>query len=88
VTGTQSSLPSPIPSRGKAPAIWLVTGATRGFGRAARIIVDVIVMDEPPRRLLLGAGAVTMAQESARLRADEIEKWAELSRSGDFPSAQ
>jgi NAD(P)-dependent dehydrogenase (short-subunit alcohol dehydrogenase family) len=52
--------------------------------RAARIIVDVIVMDEPPRRLLLGAGAVTMAQESARLRADEIEKWAELSRSGDF----
>jgi NAD(P)-dependent dehydrogenase (short-subunit alcohol dehydrogenase family) len=56
--------------------------------RAARIIVDVIVMDEPPRRLLLGAGAVTMAQESARLRADEIEKWAELSRSGDFPSAQ
>src|SRR5277367_2426468 len=56
--------------------------------RAARIIMDVIVMDEPPRRLLLGAGAVTMAQESARLRADEIEKWAELSRSGDFPSAQ
>lgn len=56
--------------------------------RAARIIVDVIVMDEPPRRLLLGAGAVTMAQESARLRADEIEKWAELSRAGDFPSAQ
>jgi NAD(P)-dependent dehydrogenase (short-subunit alcohol dehydrogenase family) len=56
--------------------------------RAARIIVDVIVLDEPPRRLLLGAGAVTMAQESARLRADEIEKWAELSRSGDFPSAQ
>jgi NAD(P)-dependent dehydrogenase (short-subunit alcohol dehydrogenase family) len=56
--------------------------------RAARIIVDVIAMDEPPRRLLLGAGAVTMAQESAKRRADEIEKWAELSRSADFPAPQ
>jgi NAD(P)-dependent dehydrogenase (short-subunit alcohol dehydrogenase family) len=56
--------------------------------RAARIIVDVITMDEPPRRLLLGAGAVTMAQESAKRRADEIEKWAELSRSADFPVPQ
>jgi NAD(P)-dependent dehydrogenase (short-subunit alcohol dehydrogenase family) len=41
VTAAQSSLPSLIPGRGKASAIWLVTGATRGFGREiARAALD------------------------------------------------
>ncbi|HTW08596.1 MAG TPA: oxidoreductase [Acidimicrobiales bacterium] len=52
--------------------------------RAAGIIVEVVGMRQPPRRLLLGAGAVIMAQESARLRARELEAWADLSRSADF----
>ncbi|GAA4587512.1 SDR family NAD(P)-dependent oxidoreductase [Planotetraspora phitsanulokensis] len=54
--------------------------------RAARIILDVVRLDEPPLRLLLGARAVEMAAEASRVRAAEAEKWADVSRSADFPS--
>ena len=53
--------------------------------RAARIIVDLLDVAEPPRRLLLGAGAVELAERSSRERAEEAAKWAEVSRSADFP---
>jgi len=52
--------------------------------RAARIIVDVVAMDEPPRRLLLGAGAVTLAREAGQRGAAELERWADLSASADY----
>ena len=40
-----------------------------------------------PRRLILGADAVTSAQQGrGRSRAAETEKWADVSRSADFPS--
>jgi NAD(P)-dependent dehydrogenase (short-subunit alcohol dehydrogenase family) len=53
--------------------------------RAAKIIVDVVGMAEPPLRLLLGARAVEAAERSSRERAEEAATWAELSRSADFP---
>jgi NAD(P)-dependent dehydrogenase (short-subunit alcohol dehydrogenase family) len=53
--------------------------------RAARIIVDIVGLDDPPLRLLLGAGAVESAAQASRTRADEAERWAEVSRSADFP---
>ena len=53
--------------------------------RAARIIVDLLDEPQPPRRLLLGAGAVELAARSSRERAEEAATWAELSRSADFP---
>jgi NAD(P)-dependent dehydrogenase (short-subunit alcohol dehydrogenase family) len=53
--------------------------------RAARIILDIAQLAEPPLRLLLGAGAVDMALESSRARAAEAENWAGVSRSADFP---
>lgn len=52
--------------------------------RAAQIIVDVTGRDDPPRRLLLGADAVAMAREAERLRAAELERWADLSTSASF----
>ena len=52
--------------------------------RAARIIVDVARLDEPPLRLLLGAGAVEAAEKASQARAAEAEKWADVSRSADF----
>jgi NAD(P)-dependent dehydrogenase (short-subunit alcohol dehydrogenase family) len=52
--------------------------------RAARIIADIVRLDEPPLRLLLGADAV----ESARKAAAEAEKWADVSRSADFPAGE
>ncbi len=56
--------------------------------RAARIILDVVDLDEPPLRLLLGAGAVASAERSSRERAAEAETWAEESRSADFPEGE
>jgi NAD(P)-dependent dehydrogenase (short-subunit alcohol dehydrogenase family) len=53
--------------------------------RAAKIIVDIVGLEEPPLRLLLGAGAVDMAATSSRARAEEAEQWADVSRSADFP---
>jgi len=53
--------------------------------RAARIIVDVVRLDDPPLRLLLGAGAVESAAQASKARAEEAERWAETSRSADFP---
>jgi NAD(P)-dependent dehydrogenase (short-subunit alcohol dehydrogenase family) len=52
--------------------------------RAARIIMDVVRLDEPPLRLLLGAYAVQSAENASRKRAAETEKWAAVSRSADF----
>jgi NAD(P)-dependent dehydrogenase (short-subunit alcohol dehydrogenase family) len=56
--------------------------------RAAKIITDIVTSDEPPRRLLLGAFAVTSAADASRTRAAEAEKWADVSRSADFPASQ
>jgi NAD(P)-dependent dehydrogenase (short-subunit alcohol dehydrogenase family) len=56
--------------------------------RAAEIILDVVDLDEPPLRLLLGAGAVESAERSSRERAAEAEKWADISRSADFPEGE
>jgi hypothetical protein len=35
--------------------------------------------------LLLGVGAVAQAREAAAQRAAELEQWAQLSASADFP---
>src|SRR5277367_351376 len=53
--------------------------------RAARVILEVVGSDDPPRRLLLGAAAVAQARDAAAARAAELEKWAEWSASADFP---
>ena len=54
--------------------------------RAAKIITDIVRLDEPPLRLLLDAGAVELAEEASKARAAEAEKWADVSRSADFPA--
>ncbi|MFE7752182.1 oxidoreductase [Streptomyces sp. NPDC057428] len=54
--------------------------------RAAKVILDVVNHDDPPRRLLLGAQAVEMALEAGRARTAETEKWATASGSADFPA--
>jgi NAD(P)-dependent dehydrogenase (short-subunit alcohol dehydrogenase family) len=56
--------------------------------RAANIILDVVDLEDPPLRLLLGAGAVESAERSSRERASEADTWAEMSRSADFPEGE
>jgi NAD(P)-dependent dehydrogenase (short-subunit alcohol dehydrogenase family) len=53
--------------------------------RAAQVILNVVDNDDPPRRLLLGAAAVAQARDASAARAAELEQWAELSASADFP---
>jgi NAD(P)-dependent dehydrogenase (short-subunit alcohol dehydrogenase family) len=52
--------------------------------RAAQIIVDIAGLDDPPLRLLLGAGAVESAANSSRARAEEADRWSAVSKSADF----
>lgn len=56
--------------------------------RGANILLDLVDLDEPPLRLLLGDGAVRSADKSSRERAAEAEQWAEVSRSADFPEGE
>ena len=56
--------------------------------RAAKILLDIVDLDEPPLRLLLGDGAVQSAEKSSRERAAEAERWAEVSKSADFPEGE
>jgi NAD(P)-dependent dehydrogenase (short-subunit alcohol dehydrogenase family) len=53
--------------------------------RAAAILLEVVAMDDPPRRLLLGADAVAAAVTAGAARAVEIERFADLSRSAVYP---
>jgi NAD(P)-dependent dehydrogenase (short-subunit alcohol dehydrogenase family) len=56
--------------------------------RAANILLDLVDLDKPPLRLLLGDGAVRSADKSSRERMAEAEQWAEVSRSADFPEGE
>jgi NAD(P)-dependent dehydrogenase (short-subunit alcohol dehydrogenase family) len=53
--------------------------------RAARAIIEVVGIDDPPRRLLLGSDALTFAIAKSHEQIAEAERWADLSRSTDFP---
>ena len=55
--------------------------------RAGRLIVEVVGLDEPPRRLLLGSDAVALAEAAEQRRAAELERWAERSASTDFAAS-
>jgi NAD(P)-dependent dehydrogenase (short-subunit alcohol dehydrogenase family) len=56
--------------------------------RAAQVLLDVVAMDDPPRRLLLGSDALQMAEHASRVRAREAAVWAGVSQSTDFGAAE
>jgi NAD(P)-dependent dehydrogenase (short-subunit alcohol dehydrogenase family) len=56
--------------------------------RAAHVITSVARLEEPPKRLLLGADALHAARETSERRAAEAERWAELTTSTSFPSEE
>ncbi|MFD5011968.1 oxidoreductase [Streptomyces chartreusis] len=55
--------------------------------RMAEAIIRAVDADEPPRRLLLGSDALGIAIESEEARLTEARKWADVSRSTDYPAA-
>ena len=50
---------------------------------AATVIIDAVNSPDPPRRLVLGAEAVTMIQHAAEVRAAETRAWAAASARAD-----
>ncbi|MEV4623170.1 SDR family NAD(P)-dependent oxidoreductase [Asanoa sp. NPDC049573] len=62
-------------SEGKAPG---------DPAKAGQVLVDVVGLDDPPQRLLLGSDALGIAEKHNQALAEEIATWAELSRSTDF----
>lgn len=52
--------------------------------RAARVIVDTVLADDAPFRLLLGSDAITIVRDELQGRIDEIDAWADISRTTDF----
>jgi NAD(P)-dependent dehydrogenase (short-subunit alcohol dehydrogenase family) len=56
--------------------------------RGAKIILDAVASDDPPRRLVLGAQAVDAIRAAAEARAAETEKWPAISASADFPAGE
>ncbi|MET7305044.1 oxidoreductase [Embleya sp. NPDC005575] len=56
--------------------------------RAAKVLIDVVNDDDPPRRLLLGAQAVAMALAAGDVRAAETRKWAAAGGAADFPAGE
>jgi NAD(P)-dependent dehydrogenase (short-subunit alcohol dehydrogenase family) len=53
--------------------------------RAARAIATAVKSDKPPLRLPLGAMALNHIRAKFAEQLDELEAWAELSASSDFP---
>jgi NAD(P)-dependent dehydrogenase (short-subunit alcohol dehydrogenase family) len=52
--------------------------------KAAKVIVDIAALDEPPLRLLLGKDALEHADRASRSRAEEAARWADVSTSTDY----
>jgi NAD(P)-dependent dehydrogenase (short-subunit alcohol dehydrogenase family) len=55
--------------------------------RMAWAIIGAVGAQQPPRRLLLGSDALEGAVAAEEARIAEARKWAEVSRSTDFPTA-
>ena len=52
--------------------------------KAAAAILEVVSLENPPLRLLLGKDALTHADRASQSRADEAAAWAHVSTSTDF----
>ncbi|TCC56377.1 SDR family NAD(P)-dependent oxidoreductase [Kribbella pittospori] len=52
--------------------------------KAARAILDIVALDTPPLRLLLGKDALTHADRASQSRAEEAATWSHLTTSTDF----
>jgi NAD(P)-dependent dehydrogenase (short-subunit alcohol dehydrogenase family) len=55
--------------------------------RAGKILVRVVKQQDLPSHLILGAGAVEMAQDYSRSQLAEAAAWEPISRSADFAGA-
>lgn len=52
--------------------------------KAARAVLEVVGLENPPLRLLLGSDALKLAESSSQSRAEEAAAWSHLTISTDF----
>jgi NAD(P)-dependent dehydrogenase (short-subunit alcohol dehydrogenase family) len=52
--------------------------------KAAKVLLEVVDMDDPPQRLPLGSDALGIAEQHNQALAEELQTWAHLSRATDF----
>jgi hypothetical protein len=57
------------------------TTAASDPAKVARLVLDVVALDEPPLRLLVGADAYAYATAAGRALLGEDERWRDLSES-------
>jgi NAD(P)-dependent dehydrogenase (short-subunit alcohol dehydrogenase family) len=50
---------------------------------AASVVLQVVNLEDPPKRLILGGGAYDMVQQLEQARVAELAKWEHLSRQAD-----
>lgn len=56
--------------------------------RAVEAIIKAVASDNPPRHLVLGSIALDGIRNKLKETLDEIEAWAETSRSADYPESE
>ncbi|WP_405102344.1 SDR family NAD(P)-dependent oxidoreductase [Micromonospora sp. NBC_01412] len=54
---------------------------------AADVVMRVVALPDPPKRIVLGGAAFDMVRELDAARAAEYARWEDLSRLGDRPTA-
>jgi NAD(P)-dependent dehydrogenase (short-subunit alcohol dehydrogenase family) len=52
--------------------------------KAAQVILQLVEMKEPPLRLPLGNDAMALLRHGYKINAEELERWADLTKSTDF----
>jgi NAD(P)-dependent dehydrogenase (short-subunit alcohol dehydrogenase family) len=53
--------------------------------RGANAIIDTVLEESPPMRLILGASAFETARKASRARMDDVERSREVAAAADFP---
>jgi short-subunit dehydrogenase len=52
--------------------------------KAARVLLELVELEEPPTHLLLGSDALKLVKERLAALHDEIQAWQRVSRSTDY----
>ncbi len=62
----------------------MTSGRWNDPDKAAVVILDLVILDEPPAHLLLGSDALSLVKPALRTALDKIDVWVKVSRSTDF----
>lgn len=66
-----------------------VNGTQQGDpARAAKLMCEVAKLSEPPKRLVLGAGAYGIMQEKLKNEKEYLSQWETKIKETDFPKGE